>query len=98
VFDCASQSCRAVYEDGPRVSMWWTIRKPKPDVIEALCRSSDVLALKADVPLPASCNGVTVLRPPDFAAKGSVEIYRDGRMVWAQPLRGARPWTSGSGE
>ncbi len=96
-FDCKGQSCRATYAEGLRVSVWWTIRRPTPQALDALCRSSDVLALKAPVDAPASCNGVRVLRPADFQKGEAVEIYGDGRMVWASPLRGVRPWTSGSG-
>ena len=80
--------------------MWWTIRKPKPAELDAVCASSDILVMKADVELPATCSGVTVLRPADFAAGGSVEIYPDNngwRLAWAQPLRGVRPWTAVGG-
>jgi competence protein ComEC len=96
IFACTSQSCRAVNETGLRLSAWWTVRVPKAEVLEALCRSSDVLVLRAPVRQPASCAGVLVLTADDFAQKGAVEIYREGeawRLVWAQPLRGDRPWT-----
>ena len=93
VFDCTGSYCQAAYKGHPRVSIWWTKRQPQPEILEGLCAGSDVLALRAAVDLPASCSGVQVLTPAQFAAGGSVEIYRDGRMVWAQPLRGQRPWT-----
>ena len=93
VFDCTGSMCRAVYSGHPRVSVWWTRRIPKPEALEALCQTSDILALRAEIDLPDSCRHVRVLTPAKFAADGSVEIYADGRMVWAQPLRGVRPWT-----
>jgi competence protein ComEC len=93
LFACTGQSCRALYGEAPRISLWWTIRAPKPDALDALCRASDVLALKAEVTLPPSCGGVTVLAPSDFAKGGALEIEADGRFVWTEPLRGQRPWT-----
>jgi competence protein ComEC len=96
-YDCARTACRSIVMDAPRLSMWWTIRKPKPAELEAFCASSDILVMKAEVELPPSCADAIVLRPADFAAGGSVEIYPAGegwRLVWAQPLRGVRPWTA----
>jgi competence protein ComEC len=93
VFDCTGQGCRAAYAAYPRLSAWWTIRQPKPDVLAAYCASSDILVMKARVDLPAACGKTRVLTPADFKAGGSAEIYANGRIVWAQPLRGRRPWT-----
>jgi len=42
-----------------------------------------------------------VLSQRDFERGGSAELWRrDGewRIVWAQDLRGRRPWTGGVGE
>jgi competence protein ComEC len=40
-----------------------------------------------------------VLTGADFRRGGAAELYRDGpgrwRVVWAQDLRGRRPWTWG---
>lgn len=95
VFACNSQHCRAVYEESPRLSAWWTVRKPNAETLEALCRSSDYLAMKAEVALPPSCAETVVLRPRHFAQGGSLEIYADGRLQWTSPLRGRRPWSGG---
>jgi competence protein ComEC len=97
VFDCTGQGCRAAYDAYPRLSVWWTIRDPKPEALAALCASSDLLVMKADVDLPPACARVRVLKPADFRAGGSAEVHADGRIVWAQPLRGARPWTALTG-
>lgn len=98
-FECTGQSCRSKGAAALRLSVWWTARRPKAEDLEALCRASDVLALKAPVEVPAACRGVVVLRAEDFARNGAVEIYPEGkgwRLVWAQPLRGERPWTGRS--
>ena len=97
VFDCTGNSCRATYTAYPRLSAWWTIRMPKPEVLNAFCASSDIIVMKAKVDLPTACAKATVLRPQDFKARGAAEVYADGRIVWAQPLRGVRPWTALTG-
>ena len=74
-----------------------TRRKPKPERLDALCAASDILVLRAEAPLPSGCRDAVVLRPGDFAAGGAAEIFatKTGwRVVWAQPLRGRRPWTA----
>jgi len=99
-FDCVRTACRSNTPDSPRLSVWWTIRKPKPLDLEAYCRSSDILVMKADVDLPEACAGVTVLHPPDFATKGAVEVFpaeQGWRLSWAQSMRGDRPWTHSGG-
>jgi competence protein ComEC len=98
LFDCSHQGCRATYSDAIRISAWWTKRTPKPAMLEAMCGSSDILVMKAQVDLPPECSKVRVLRPADFAKGGAAEIYANGRMVWAQPLRGDRPWTGSAGD
>ena len=97
LFDCTRSGCRATYTGAMRLSGWWTKRRPKPEVLEGLCQSSDILVMKADVDLPASCQGVRVLTRADFEKGGAAEVYKDGHIVWAQPLRGVRPWTGFSG-
>ena len=48
---------------------------------------------------PESCAAPLVLTGTDFDRGGSAELYRLGpgkwRVVWAQDLRGRRPWTWG---
>jgi competence protein ComEC len=96
LFDCDYWSCVARPGVKPALGIWWTRRKPKPERLAALCSAADILVLRADIELPASCHDAIVLRPGDFAAGGAAEIYptKTGwRITWAQPLRGARPWT-----
>ena len=96
LFDCDYWSCAPKPVFRPALGVWWTRRKPHPDRLEALCRNSDILVLRAAVDLPGACSRDRVLTLADFEKGGSAEIYagRTGwRIVWAQPLRGRRPWT-----
>lgn len=100
VFDCDYWSCAARPGIKPSLGIWWTRRKPKPERLGELCAASDILVLRADVPLPAGCRDAIVLRPGDFAAGGAAEVYaaKSGwRIEWSQPLRGWRPWTGAGG-
>jgi competence protein ComEC len=96
LFDCDRKHCVPRSGTRPALGAWWTIRKPKPDDLDALCRASSILVTRAAIAPPPSCAGVLVLGAPDFARGGAAEIYagRDGwRVLWSQPLRGARPWS-----
>jgi competence protein ComEC len=96
MFDCDYWSCAARSGVKPALGIWWTRRKPKPERLAELCAASDILVLRADVPLPSGCRDVMVLRPGDFAAGGAAEIFaaKGGwRVAWSQPLRGQRPWS-----
>jgi competence protein ComEC len=97
-FDCNKMRCLPHAGTTPAIGAWWTRRAPKPDAIDALCRASAILILKAQVSTPPSCDGVLVLRPADFARGGSAEVFPtatgDGwRLDWSSDWRGARPWT-----
>jgi competence protein ComEC len=98
LFDCDFWSCAARPGVSPALGIWWTRRKPKPDRLAELCARADILVMKADADLPGDCRGVLVLRPADFVAGGAAEVFRGDkrgwRIVWAQPLRGHRPWTA----
>jgi competence protein ComEC len=100
-YDCDRQGCSPRPGVRPAIAAWWTIRKPKPERLEALCRNAEILILRADVPTPADCARARILRPMDFVRGGAAEVFTtpDGgyRYVWAQPLRGVRPWTQVSG-
>jgi len=96
LFDCDYWSCEAREGVRPALGIWWTRRKPRPDRLAELCDRSDILVMKAEVTLPASCRDVLVLTPTYFASGGAAEIYSTGqgwRVIWSAPLRGHRPWT-----
>ncbi len=97
-FDCNRTRCLPHAGVTPAIGAWWTRRKPKPEALDALCRASAILILKAQVSTPPSCDGVLVLRPADFARGGSAEIYpaatgEGWRLDWSSDWRGVRPWT-----
>ena len=98
-FDCNRMRCFPTAPDSPRIAGWWTRRRPSEDDLARLCDGADILILKADIARPA-CGPARVLTPADFDRGGSTEIYRAGRnwrFVWANDLRGARPWTERGG-
>jgi competence protein ComEC len=82
-----------------RVAAAWNVRRPlKPGRLEELCGSAELVILRNDF-RPESCPAPMVLTGADFERGGSAELYRQGpgrwRIVWAQDLRGRRPWTWG---
>jgi len=98
-FTCDRFSCTPMPGQSPAIAAWWTRRKPKPERLAPVCAGARILLLRADVPVPPDCAKALVLRPADFARGGAAEVYRAPgggyRIVWAQPLRGERPWTGG---
>jgi competence protein ComEC len=76
----------------------WNLRRPlAPGRLEALCATADVVVLRNRL-RPQGCGAGLVLSGDDFARGGSAELYRRGdgwRIVWAQDVRGRRPWTWG---
>lgn len=97
VANCDRKGCGPVAGVHPAIAAWWTVRPPKPGVLESLCRGADILVFtRAEFPKPAICGGATTLAPSDFAKGGAAEIFRNGagwRIEWAQPQRGDRPWS-----
>jgi competence protein ComEC len=97
-FDCDRWSC-APRPDGPvQVGAAWNLRRPlAAGRLEALCDSAQVVILRNDF-RPETCAAPVVLTGRDFAAKGSVELFRTAqgwRAAWAQAERGRRPWSWG---
>lgn len=98
-FSCDRWSCAPTTQAPVRLAAAWNLRRPlAPGRLEALCASAEVVVLR-NAFRPQSCPAQLVLTGADFAAGGSAELYRrrDGgwRVVWAQDLRGRRPWTWG---
>ena len=104
-FDCDRWSC-APRPDAPKVAATWNLKRPLAEGrFTELCASAEVLVVRNAAP-PEPCPRALVLTGADFARGGAAELYRqdDGRWraVWAQDLRGRRPWSwnwglSGSG-
>jgi competence protein ComEC len=98
-FDCDTWSCAPLSSAPVPLAAAWNVKRPlKPGRLEALCAGADLVVLRNDFK-PQSCPAPLVLAGQDFARGGSAELYRDGdkgwKVVWAQDLRGHRPWTWG---
>ena len=81
----------------PRMAAIWTRRVSTVDAtVPGLCAGADIVILRGEAD-PGVCPGALTLSASDFAKGGSAELYREvhgWRVVWAQPLRGVRPWTT----
>ncbi len=97
-FDCDRNHCLPRYGTMPAIGAWWTRRRPKPEQMEALCRASDIVILRAQTALPPACAATLVLGPDAFARGGAAELYpalqTGWRIVWSAADRGVRPWTA----
>ena len=96
-FACDRRSC-APLEDG-LIAGWWGKKSPTAEQLAALCERAEVVVVRSDA--PGGCEGRLVLDRADFERGGSAELYRTPqgwRIVWAQELRGERPWTISSGQ
>jgi len=98
-FACDHWSCAAVPGARLKIAAAWNVRRPlKPGRLEEMCAGSEVVILRNDFP-EGACAAPLVLTRADFARGGSAELYRQApgrwRIVWAQDLRGRRPWTWG---
>jgi competence protein ComEC len=97
-FDCDRRMCFPRQGTKPRVAAWWWKKAPKWQEMTTLCERGDIVITRGQpLQMPGACEGRVVFTPKDFDAGGAAELYRqpDGgwRVVWAQPLRGRRPWT-----
>ena len=98
-FACDRWSCAPAQGAPVRLAAAWNLRRPlKAGRLEQLCAGAEVVVLRNDQ-RPERCEAPLVLTGADFRAGGSAELYRRGdggwRVVWAQDLRGHRPWTWG---
>lgn len=99
-FDCDHWSCLAKPAAPVRLAAAWNLKTPlKPGRLSAICGTAELVVLRNDV-RPEACAATRVLTGADFARCGSAELWRrrDGtwRVVWAQDLRGRRPWSWGA--
>ncbi len=96
-FDCSRSAC--VPATAPvAVAASWSKRTPKIAEIERLCANAEIVSLRGPAPTewPQACRGKLLLSAADYAASGSMELYRQTggwRIVKAQVLRGDRPWS-----
>lgn len=96
-FLCGRYQCLPGVRPPIRMATWWGRRTPAPDKLALLCRTADLISVRAPVgSLPRDCDHKLLLDGVDFARGGSLELWRrDGHWLgrWSAPLRGERPWT-----
>ena len=94
---CDRRACTPGAAAPVALALSWSRAAPDEAVIAAMCAEAQIVVLRgAAATKPAACRDRIVLDATDFAANGAAELYRrngDWWIVWAQPLRGVRPWT-----
>ncbi|MEO6341127.1 MAG: ComEC/Rec2 family competence protein, partial [Caulobacteraceae bacterium] len=96
-YDCDRFSCTPLSGPSPRLAIWFGRKAAPPWQLDALCRSADIVVLRAGE-ASAACDGRLVVGGADLAWGRAAEIRRDGsgwRIAWAEPLHGRRPWSHG---
>ncbi len=98
IYDCDRWSCAPrVGAVAPKLAAIWTRRETTVEqTLPKLCDQAEVLVVRGEAD-PSTCRHALVLSASDFARHGSAELYREPkgwRVIWAQPLRGVRPWTT----
>jgi competence protein ComEC len=101
LYACDRRSCAPAAGAPVALALSWSKAAPDADGLAAMCADAEIVVLRGVAPpIPPACRDRIVLDADDFAAKGAAELYRRGGewwIVWAQPLRGVRPWTRDSG-
>ena len=101
LFDCNRKGCTPTGAARPAIAAWWSRRAPSVGKFQDLCANAQILVMRAQATAPWACRNAVVLDGGAFARGGAAEVFASGRgwrIVWAQPLRGQRPWTaSGTG-
>lgn len=98
LYACDKRVCAPQLGAPVRLSLAWSRRTPDAETLAGLCVKSEVVVVRGPAPerVPPLCAETVLLTAEDFARGGAAELYRrpDGwRIVWAQPLRGDRPWS-----
>lgn len=98
LYACDQRICAPALGAPVRLSLAWSRKTPDAETLSGLCVNSEVVVIRALAPerIPPLCADTVLLTAEDFARGGAAELYHraDGwRIVWAQPLRGDRPWS-----
>jgi len=101
LYVCDRRSCAPAAGAPVALALSWSKAAPDVDTVAAMCAGAEIVVLRGWSPVtPPACRDRIVLDADDFAAGGAAELYRrdgDWWIVWAQPLRGVRPWTGVTG-
>lgn len=98
LYACDKRICAPALGAPVRLSLAWSRKTPDAETLSGMCVVSEVVVIRGPAPqrIPPLCADAVLLAAEDFARGGAAELYRrpDGwRIVWAQPLRGDRPWS-----
>lgn len=98
LYACDKRICAPAPGAPVRLSLAWSRKTPDAETLSGMCVTSEVVVIRGPAPArtPPLCADAVLLTAEDFARGGAAELYRrsDGwRIVWAQPLRGERPWS-----
>lgn len=98
LYACDKRVCAPAVGAPVRLSLAWSRKTPDAETLSGMCVASEVVVIRGPAPqrIPPLCADAVLLTAEDFARGGAAELYRrpDGwRIVWAQPLRGDRPWS-----
>ena len=83
----------------PAIAAVWSRKPVESARVTALCGFAEVLVVRGEAEA-GDCPRTLVLDAGDFRRGGAVELHRTPtgwRAVWAQDLRGRRPWSWGWG-
>ncbi len=97
LYACDRRSCAPTAQAPVALALSWSKTAPDSEGLAAMCAQAQIVVLRGAAPVtPPACRDRVVLDADDFAVGGAAELYRrngDWWIVWAQPLRGVRPWT-----
>ena len=98
-FACSGYACRPEDSAPVAIALSWSRKNVPEQTLGELCTDAEIVVLRGGIAgaAPASCADRVVLNGEDFAVGGAAELYRRDTgwwIVWAQPLRGRRPWSS----
>ena len=97
-FTCDRSGCAPTGAARPALATWWARRPPKAERLQALCRAAEIFVTRAPI-AAGDCRAPLILGPDAFTAGGAADVYATPsgwRLVWSQPERGWRPWSTPS--
>jgi competence protein ComEC len=101
LYACDRRSCAPTAASPVALALSWSKAGPDAETLAAMCALAEIVVLRGPAPAtPSACRDRILLDADDFAVGGAAELYRRGGdwwIVWAQPLRGVRPWTGAVG-
>jgi competence protein ComEC len=97
-YRCDRDACTPLAAAPVKVAAWWRRRPPREGELAELCNGAELVVLRTG---EGVCPGRQVVNEAMLKRGGAAELYRTPqgwRMVWAQDLRGRRPWSTAEGD